>query len=107
MNSKKCPQCKSQLKQKIFDVGYGVEVPSFNCSKCGFNITDEKELKKAMNSLHDRMSKVIKIIRIGNGLGVRIPNDLAKNYKLKNGEGALLNLKQMELSWLWMGLNKW
>jgi hypothetical protein len=63
VNSKKCPQCKAMLKKRIFDVGYGIEVKSLHCSKCGLNITDERELTNAMNSLHNKVSlKGLKIL---------------------------------------------
>lgn len=90
MKSKKCSQCKSLLEEKKFDIGYGIQVATLHCRKCGFNLTDEKVLNKAMSSLHDRMSRETKIIRVGSGLGVRIPNELAKNYRLKNGEGIII-----------------
>lgn len=32
------------------------------------------------------MQKEIKLVQVGNGIGVRIPNELAKSYKLKKGE---------------------
>jgi len=54
---KKCPQCKSTLKRVVFDVGYGVDVDSLHCGKCGFNITEDKKLKKALTSLKEQMTK--------------------------------------------------
>ncbi len=85
-----CPQCKSNLEKVKFDVGYGIEVESLHCKKCGFNITDKNKLKTAIGSLREQMSKEVKIIKVGTGLGVRFPNELAKNYKLKKGEEITL-----------------
>lgn len=78
-----CPNCKNQMKEIIFDIGYGIEAKSKHCEKCGFNVTKDKELKSALNSLREKMTKETKIIRIGTGLGVRIPNALVKSYDLE------------------------
>jgi Zn ribbon nucleic-acid-binding protein len=56
---KKCPQCKSELKKVMFDVGYGVHVESLHCSRCGINITKNDRLKKALSSLREQMTKKV------------------------------------------------
>lgn len=86
----KCPQCKSELKKVVFDIGYGVNVESLHCDKCGFNITKDDRLKKALSSLREQMAKEIKIIKVGTGLGVRFPNEVVKNFSLRKGEELLL-----------------
>ena len=86
----KCPQCKTNMEKVKFDVGYDVVVDSLNCKNCGFNITDNNKLKKAMNKLKHQMSKEVKVVGVGTGIGLRFPNDIVKNYKLKKGEGILL-----------------
>ncbi len=86
----KCPQCKSELKDIIFDVGYGINIDSLHCEKCGFNLTDNNKLKNALKSLKEQMTKEVKIIKVGAGLGVRFPNDVVKVFKLKKGEEILL-----------------
>ena len=74
----------------MFDVGYGIEVESIHCKKCGFNITDDAKLTKALAELRQQMSKEVKIVHVGAGLGVRLPNEIVKNYNLKAGEEVLL-----------------
>lgn len=90
MANKKCPQCKKSLEKVKFDIGYGVEVESLHCKKCGFNITENNRLKTAISTLREQMSKEIKIIKVGTGLGVRLPNEVVKNYKLKKGEEIII-----------------
>ena len=51
----KCPYCESGLRNVIFDVGYSVNVESLHCDKCGFNITKEDNLEKAISSLREKM----------------------------------------------------
>jgi len=86
----KCPQCKLELRNVVFDVGYGVNVESLHCDKCGFNITKEDNLEKAISSLREQMSKEVKIIQVGNGLGLRFPNEIVKSFSLKKGEELVL-----------------
>jgi len=88
--TQKCPQCQSRLKEVSFDLGYGMEIDSLHCRKCGFNITKDTALRKTLNHMRAQMNKQIKIVRVGNGLGVRIPNEFVKTYKFKKGEGVLL-----------------
>ena len=90
MVTKKCPQCKTNLKKVKFDIGYGVEVESLHCKNCGFNITENNRLKTAISTLREQMSKEIKIVKVGTGLGIRIPNEVVKSYKLKKGEEIVL-----------------
>jgi len=88
--NKKCPECKSALKEVAFDVGYGINVESLHCEECGFNITEDNKLEKAMSSLKEQMAKEVKIIKIGTGLGVRFPNTMVKSFNLKMGKEVLL-----------------
>jgi len=86
MESKKCPQCKAKLEKMRFDIGYGIDVESLHCRKCGFNLTEDKKLKSALQALRKQMKKEIKIIEIGTGLGIRFPNEMVKAYNLRKGE---------------------
>ena len=90
MVNNKCPQCKTDLERVKFDMGYGVEVESLHCKACGFNITEDNKIKTAIASLREQMSKEVKIVKVGTGLGVRFPNEVVKNYKLKKGEEVIL-----------------
>ena len=90
MATQKCPQCQSLLKEVSFDLGYGIEVDSLHCRKCSFNITKDTTLRKILDYMRSQMSKQIKLVRVGNGVGVKIPNEFVKTYKLKKGEGILL-----------------
>ncbi len=82
----KCPNCKKEMEKAVFDIGYNLDVESMNCKSCGFNVTENKKLNAALSELRKRMSKEVKILSIGEGLGVRIPNDVVKTYNLKKGK---------------------
>ena len=86
----KCPSCKSIMEKVKFDIGYGIEADSLHCVNCGFNVTNDKVLNKALMSLREQMSKEVKVIEIGAGLGIRFPNEIVKNFKLRKGEEMLV-----------------
>ena len=88
--TKKCPQCKSEMRKVLFDISYGVNVESLHCDKCEFNITKDNKLKRALDSLKEQMSKEIKVIKIGTGLGVRFPNEVVRSFNLKKGKEVVL-----------------
>lgn len=86
----KCTQCKSEMEKWKFDVGYGIEVDSLHCKKCGFNITEDNKLDKALAVLREQLSKEVKVVQIGTGLGIRFSNEIVKSYGLEAGENVLL-----------------
>ena len=86
----RCPQCEARMEKIQFDIGYGIKVDSLHCKKCGHNVTNEKRMNRALLELRKMMSKEVKIIRVGIGLGVRIPNELAKRFHLQKGKNVLL-----------------
>jgi len=43
-----------------------------------------------MKLLKKQMTKQVKIIKVGTGLGMRFPNDLVKNLNLKKGKELIL-----------------
>lgn len=48
----KCPNCRNAMENTIFDIGCGIEVNSRHCTKCYFNVTKEKEVKRAISRLN-------------------------------------------------------
>jgi hypothetical protein len=87
---KNCPQCKNKMKPWVFDVGYWVKVKSLHCEKCGFNVTNDKDLVPAMAKLRAKMEKEVRIIRVGEGLGIRFPNEVVKAFNISGGKDVLL-----------------
>lgn len=92
----KCPKCKSELKNVIFDVGYGINVESSHCEKCGFNMTKEKELSKVMNLLKKKIKSydevVLELIREKK----KIPKSMLGSLK---GKAKVFTSKEREEMW--------
>ena len=86
----RCPQCKREMRKMEFDAGYGVKVESMHCEKCGFNITQKDAMSKALKSIRERMSKEVKLVQVGTGIGIRIPNMITKALGLRKGREVLL-----------------
>ncbi len=74
------------MEKVKYDVGFGIVVDSFTCSNCHHNFTDEKLLDEAMEKMRGKMAIRVKILRIGTGIGIRIPNEIAQKMKLKTGQ---------------------
>jgi len=43
-------------------------------------------LNTALGSLKEQMTKEVKVIEIGTGLGIRFPNEIVKSFNLKKGK---------------------
>lgn len=82
----KCGNCGNRMEKVRYDVGFGIMVDSYTCSNCHHNFTDEKVLDDAMEKMRERMAIRIKILKVGSGVGIRIPNEVARKLKLKTGK---------------------
>src|SRR3989344_1993209 len=80
-----CPGCGKVMQPWIFDVGYGVTVPTLHCTHCQFNKTDQKVLSSSMQKLRERMHKQVSVVTVGEGLGIRFPKELVREYAIKKG----------------------
>ena len=76
---------------------FGVYLGDFNaeiCSKCGESFTDEVTTKNIGESAKKKgvwgLGKKTKITRTGNSLAIRIPKEIIKFLKLKEGKEAYI-----------------
>lgn len=89
----KCPQCKKNMKSLKYDIGYDIKINSFHCDSCGFNVTDENKLSSAISKLRERMNKDVKVVAIGEGLGIRFPKEFVEEFSIKKGSKLTLKPK--------------
>ncbi len=82
----KCGNCGGKMEKVRYDLGFGVFVDSYTCSNCRHNFTEEKVLDEAVMKMRERIAIRVKILKIGSGVGIRIPNEVASRLKLKTGK---------------------
>ena len=91
----KCPICEKGIlkKGKIKETVYGVylgEFPAEICNKCQESFTDESTTREIEESAKKAgifgLGKKTKITRTGNSLAVRIPIEIVRFLKLKEGK---------------------
>ena len=88
----KCPECSGEMKKKnnIMEQD-GLEFEAYLCPKCGEEIMNMKQLKVLADKYRSlRKAKEIVFAKWGNSLAVRIPRDVALEYKISEGKRALL-----------------
>ena len=93
----RCNNCGNEMEKVKYDVGFGVEVDSYTCSNCHHNFTDEKVLDKAMEAMREKMAIKVKLLKVGTGVGIRLPNEVVKNMGLKTGEEVELIQQKNQL----------
>ena len=96
----KCPLCekgtlkKEMIKEHMFGIYLG-EFPAEVCSKCKESFTDETTTKIIEEKAKEKgiwgLGKKTKITRTGNSLAIRIPNQIVKHLKLKEGKEAYVH----------------
>jgi hypothetical protein len=85
-----CPRCKIPLRSWSYDVGYGVVVPTKHCTRCQYNHADPDILNAALAKLRARMAKDVKLVAVGEGLGIRFPKEFVAQYSLEKGKKVTL-----------------
>jgi len=93
----KCGNCGEKMEKVKYDVGFGIMVDSFTCPNCHHDFTDEKILDEAMEKMRERMAIKVKILRVGTGIGIRFPNEIAQKMRLKTGQEVELIPKDKQI----------
>lgn len=89
----KCPLCNKGRMEKVKDVieEDGMPFEAFKCNSCGEEIMDMQQLKVLANKYRKlRKAKEVVFAKWGNSLAVRIPKEVAEEYRIKSGRQALL-----------------
>ena len=102
----RCPACeKGKLKKgKIKEIMFGVYLGEFSaeiCSNCHQSFTDEKTTRVIEALAKEKglwgLEKKTKITKTGNSLSIRIPKEIVKFLKLKNGNEAYIHPEKDKL----------
>ena len=89
--SKKCWKCKIDMEERNAETPDGIGYRYFKCKKCG-------EEFLTMNQLHEVADKYkqirgaikVTISKWGSNLAMRIPKEVVRQQKIKEGEMALI-----------------
>ena len=90
----KCRRCdnKMTISHSVLD---GAPYEYYRCPKCGDEILDMKQFGE-FGERHKEVRKAreAKFATWGNSLGIRIPREMAKELKIKNGTPARLSIEK-------------
>lgn len=73
------------MKPWRFDLGYGIRVQSKHCPNCQFNVTNEHDIARAMEKRRAQLEKSVRVVAIGDGIGIRFPKEVVAMYEIKKG----------------------
>ena len=93
----KCGNCGEKMEKVKYDVGFGIVVDSFTCPNCHHNFTDEKILDEAMEKMRKRMAIRVKVLKVGTGIGIRIPNEVVQKLRLRSGQEVEIILRDNQI----------
>lgn len=87
---KKCSECQEKMTELVSHTPEGIEYKYFKCNKCGEEILDMKQLHNVAEKYREMKRYRAKLTRWGKSLGLRIPKELAKRYKMGDNEEVSL-----------------
>ena len=92
---KTCSECKGKMIEKKDETPEGVAYTYYKCQKCGEEIVDMKQLHNVANKYRVMKKYHAKLTKWGLSLGLRIPKELIKQYKLsENKEVSIIPEKK-------------
>lgn len=82
----KCTKCSGKMAEKSGATPEGVEYHYHKCVECGEEIVDMAQLHAVAEKYRKMKRYTAKLSRWGESMGLRIPKELVKKYKLKENE---------------------
>jgi hypothetical protein len=81
---KKCLPCKKNYTKKKSTMPDGIPYHYYQCPSCKEEILDMKQLHSVAEKYRQLKKYHIKLNKWGPSLGIRLPKELAKQYKLND-----------------------
>ena len=105
MERKICEECNGKIIRKDVEVNiYGINLGKFPaevCQNCKEEIFSEQTSKQIEDLAKEKdlwgLDRKVKIIKMGNSLGVRIPKVIADFIGLKEGKEAIMKPEKNKL----------
>lgn len=87
---KKCTECNGTMNELIDETPEGIEYKYFKCTKCGEEILNMQQLHNVANKYRTIKNYHVKLSKWGLSLGIRIPKQVVKKYRLRNNEEVII-----------------
>jgi len=78
-----CTTCKIPMEEKTATLKDGMPYTYHYCKKCKDEFLDMKQLHEVAELYRTRKKNTARLSQWGSSLGIRIPKELVKKYKLK------------------------
>ena len=87
---KTCTHCKGTMHALTDKTPEGIAYQYFKCSNCSEEILNRTQLHAVAQKYRQIKNYHVKVSTWGLSLGVRIPKELAKKYKLRDDQELLM-----------------
>jgi len=87
---KTCTDCNSEMETHEAKTPEGVLYQYYKCKKCGDEIVNMTQLHEVAEKYRQMKKYHAKLTKWGLSLGVRIPKELVKKYKLKDNAEVII-----------------
>ncbi len=77
-----CPECKTQMLELKAKTPENVEYSYYKCDKCGEEIVNMNQLHQVAEKYRNLKKYNVKLTYWGKSLGMRLPKEIVKQYKL-------------------------
>jgi len=81
-----CSECKGEMIEEIAKTPENINYKYYKCSKCGEEIVNMKQLHDVAEKYMTMKTYHVKLSKWGLSVGLRIPKELTKKYRLKDDE---------------------
>ncbi|MBN1502293.1 AbrB/MazE/SpoVT family DNA-binding domain-containing protein [Candidatus Woesearchaeota archaeon] len=87
-----CPVCKGKMEKVDDKIEQdGVEFEAYKCQECGEEIMTMAQLKDLAHKYRKlKNAKEVVFKKWGNSLALRIPNEIANEYKIAEGKSGYI-----------------
>lgn len=87
---KKCSECGGKFKERKAVTSEGVKYSYYRCEECREEIVNMQQLHKVAEQYRTLKRYQVKLSKWGLSLGIRIPRELVKQYKLKEEDEVVV-----------------
>lgn len=87
---KKCSECAGEMREVVSKTPEGIGYNYFKCMKCGEEVLNMSQLHSVAEKYRVIKNYHVKLTKWGLSLGMRIPKEIVKKYKLKDNAEVVI-----------------